>query len=55
MQFSEQELNQLAETLYEDAKGQQQSEVVENGIDYEQLKAQLSKHPGLLENLSIRF
>jgi|688.fasta_scaffold432079_2 hypothetical protein len=59
MKFSEKQLEELAEALYEDARGSSDStshpnSLVENGLTYEDLKAQMSKHPGLLENLSIR-
>nr|CAH0104033.1 unnamed protein product [Daphnia galeata] len=59
MKFSEKQLEELAEALYEDARGSSDStshpnSLIENGLTYEDLKAQMSKHPGLLENLSIR-
>ena len=46
----------LAQALYEDAAGLAAGEVAENcpGITVDDLKAELAKHEGLLENLSIR-
>lgn len=57
MKFSEKQVEQLAVALYEDA--QDSSEEIDyrqdNGLTYNELKAQMAKHPGLLENLSIRL
>ena len=46
----------LAQALYEDAAGLAAGEEAENcpGITVDDLKAELAKHEGLLENLSIR-
>ena len=54
MQFNEEQLDQLTQVLYDDALNNDK-ESVQDGIRYEQLKAQMMKHPGLLENLSIRY
>ena len=54
MQFNEKQLDLLTKVLYEDALNTEE-ESVQDGIRYEQLKAQMMKHPGLLENLSIRY
>lgn len=55
MKFTDEHLDQLTQALFDDAitNSTGASEDVE-GIQYEQLKAQLVKHPGLLENLSKR-
>jgi len=50
--FSDEQLNQLAIALYQDAANQSD---VDKGIGYEQLLAQIERHSGLLENLSIRL
>jgi len=49
MRFSEEQIEDLTSALFEDADVE-----VEGAITYEALKAQLEKHDGLLENLSIR-
>ena len=61
MKFSEEQLDQLTYALYDDAVNSGgrwpnafQDYRREAGIKYEQLKAQMMKHPGLLENLSIK-
>ena len=53
MKFSEEQLDQLTEALYEDAAadGTDQQDM---GIGFDELKAQMAKQPGLLDNLSIR-
>ncbi|KAK7075488.1 NADPH oxidase 5 [Halocaridina rubra] len=48
MKFSDEQIEDLTLALFEDADTQRQG-----AITYESLKAQLLKHPGLLENLSI--
>lgn len=57
MQFTDEQLDQLTSALFDDAVisngGIPDSNV--QGIQYEQLKAQLIKHPGLLDNLCKRF
>ena len=56
MRFDEKEVEDLAQALYEDAAGLAAGESADNskGITVEDLKAELSKHDGLLENLSIK-
>lgn len=56
MRFDEKEVEDLAQALYEDAAGLAVGESAEfsKGITVEDLKAELSKHEGLLENLSIK-
>ena len=49
MKFSNEQIEDLTLALFEDADTENQGT-----ITYEALKAQLLKHPGLLENLSIR-
>ena len=49
MQFSDQQLDELTQAFFEDANPEGRI-----GITYEQLKAQLERHTGLLENLSIK-
>ncbi|KAM3957213.1 NADPH oxidase [Aphomia sociella] len=48
MQFSDEQLQQLTRAMFEDADTEQRG-----AITYEALRHQLSKHDGLLENLSI--
>ncbi|XP_071440439.1 NADPH oxidase 5 [Hetaerina americana] len=48
MQFSEEQVEDLTAALFEDADSEHRG-----AITYEALKAQLEKHDGLLENLSI--
>ena len=50
MRFSEEQIEDLTAALSEDADVEAQG-----AITYEALKAQLAKHEGLLENLSIRW
>lgn len=56
MRFDEKEIEDLAQALYEDAAGLAAGEAAmeTHGITVEDLKAELSKHDGLLENLSIK-
>ena len=54
MQFSDKQLDQLTIALYEDARESLDHQNSRLGISYEELRAQMSKHPGLLENLSNR-
>lgn len=56
MKFSEAQVEQLAVALYEDAHdcSEELDNRPDNGLTYTELKAQMAKHPGLLENLSIR-
>ncbi len=56
MDFDEKELEELAAALYEDAAGLAAGETAgeTKGITVDDLKAELSKHEGLLENLSIK-
>lgn len=49
MRFSHEQIEDLTLALFEDADTEQRGE-----ITFDALKAQLEKHPGLLENLSIR-
>lgn len=57
MNFDEKEVEELATALYEDAAGLAAGESAydSKGITVEDLKAELSKHDGLLENLSINI
>ena len=49
LQFSEHKLNELTRALFEDA------DVDHSGsISFEELQAELDKHPGVIENLTIR-
>lgn len=50
MQFSEEQIHDLTSAMFEDADTNNRG-----AITYEALKAQLEKHGGLLENLSIRL
>ncbi|XP_057371298.1 NADPH oxidase 5-like [Daphnia carinata] len=54
MNFSEEQLDQLALALYEDAVDSVNSNTpsASNGLEFEHLKAQLEKHPGLIDELS---
>ena len=57
MKFSDEQLDQLTLALYEDAMDSADSQQTGNqvdGLEYEQLRAQMAKQPGLLDNLSIR-
>ncbi len=53
MKFSDEQMDQLTLALYEDAK-QREDDELDDGIGFEELKAQMAKQPGLLENLSTR-
>ena len=56
LKFTDDQLNQLTQVLYDDAVSNGSSFINANeGIRFDQLKTQMEKHPGLLENLSIRF
>ena len=59
LQFTSDQIDQLTKTLYHDAINNLDESALTNaddeGIRFEQLKSQMVKHPGLLENLSIRF
>lgn len=50
MKFSDEQIMDLADALFEDADPTNMG-----AITYEELKKQLEKHGGLLENLSIRY
>ncbi len=58
MKFTDEQLNQLTLTLFEDAKqcGDVDHKKIDpdDGIDFQELKAQMARQPGLLENLSTR-
>ena len=56
MRFDEKEVEELATALYEDAAGLAagESALDSEGITTQDLKAELSKHDGLLENLSLK-
>ena len=56
MRFDEKEVEDLAQALYEDAAGLAAGESADGvkGITVDDLKAELLKHDGLLENLSIK-
>ena len=58
MKFSDDQLDELTLALYEDAAASADPQHLQNsnavGLDYEQLRAQMAKQPGLLDNLSIR-
>ena len=56
MRFDEKEVEDLAQALYEDAAGLAVGESADltKGITVDDLKAELLKHDGLLENLSIK-
>ena len=54
--LSEEQLDQLVLALYQDASNQTDFNVInDEGISYDQLKAQMESCPGLLDNLSIWF
>lgn len=57
MKFNEEQLNQLTTALYDDARASDNGSdgTSAAGLSFEELKAQMTKHPGLLENLSIRY
>ena len=56
MKFSEMQLDELTLALYDDARNSIGDEIRDSakGLSFEELKNQMIKHPGLLENLSIR-
>lgn len=56
MNFDEKEIEDLASALYEDAAGLAAGEEAgeTRGITVDDLKAEMAKHDGLLENLSIK-
>ncbi len=56
MKFNESQLDQLTVALYDDARRHKGVSNYGNrsGLTYEELRDQLLKHPGLVENLSIR-
>ena len=56
MVFSDEQLDQLALALYEDAADSIEGDAhsADNGLEYGHLKAQLDKHPGLVDELSFR-
>ena len=60
MVYSDEQLDQLALALYEDAAdsfidGRDACiNNADNGLEYEHIKAQLDKHPGLIDELSFR-
>ena len=49
MSFDEESVEELTSALYQDATSSEQP-----GISFSSLKSQISKHEGLLENLTIR-
>ena len=57
MKFDEGEVDELTRALFHDATTLNNADAVadpnNNGITFEALKAQLTKHEGLLQNLSI--
>jgi hypothetical protein len=56
MNFSDEQLDQLTLALYEDAVDSVDGNVsAANGLEFEHLKAQLEKHPGLIDELSFRY
>ena len=61
LKFTDDQLDQLTQALYDDAVNNNNSDKdnisihAGGGIRFEQLNAQMAKHPGLLENLSIRL
>ena len=55
MKFSEEQLDQLTVALYDDARNESASEIERRpGVSYEELREQILRHPGLLENISVR-
>jgi len=58
MKFTDEQMNQLTWTLFEDAKqcesGNHKKIDPDEGIGFQELKAQMSRQPGLLESLSTR-
>ena len=56
MRFDDKEIESLAQAFYEDAAGLADGEKLENcsGITMDDLKAELAKHDGLTENLSLQ-
>jgi hypothetical protein len=56
MKFSEMQLDELTVALYDDARNSISDEIRDSarGLSFEELKNQMTKHPGLLENISIR-
>jgi len=55
MQFSDAQMNQLTLALYEDAKQcGPDGALGDDGIGFEEFKAQMTRQPGLLENLATR-
>lgn len=57
MKFSERQLDQLTRALYDDARDESKRRAdnskTQSGVSYEELREQMSKHHGLLDNLSI--
>ena len=62
MRFDEKEIEDLAQALYEDTAGlagededdEDREDKLSRGITVEDLKAEMAKHEGLLENLTIK-
>lgn len=56
MKFSEMQLDELTTALYDDARDSSDDvdRASAKGLSFDELKTQMTKHPGLLENLSIR-
>ncbi|XP_046447189.1 NADPH oxidase 5-like [Daphnia pulex] len=55
MKFSEMQLDELTIALYDDARDSSDdvNRASAKGLSFDELKTQMTKHPGLLENLSI--
>lgn len=51
--FSEDEINDLADIIFEEAQDETQSYGKTKSLNFIQLKKHLTKYPGLIENLSI--
>lgn len=54
MSFSDDQMDQMAQALYEDAVNCADTNRAINGLEYHHVKAQLDKHPGLVDELSFR-
>jgi len=54
--FSDEQLNQLARNMYQEATAiETDTDDEGSGLGYDQLKAQMERHPGLVDNLSIWY
>lgn len=55
MSFSDEQMDQLAQALFEDALNSVNTNSSIKGLEYQHIQAQLDKHPGLVDELSFRL